>query len=59
MSFHPTTQKSNHFTSIGYFGSKHIWFGLYRWVTFHDTEVTFQNLTKSDLAVSKMAWRIE
>ena len=38
--FHPTTQKSKTFTSMGYFCPKYMRFELkkYRGVIFHDTE---------------------
>ena len=38
--FHPTTQKSENFTSMGYFCPKYMRFELkkYRGVIFHDTE---------------------
>ena len=40
VSFHPTTQKSEDFTLVGYFYPKYTRFELpeYRGVTFHDTE---------------------
>ena len=40
VNFHPTTQKSKNFTSMGYFGPKYMRFELekYRGVIFHDTE---------------------
>ena len=40
VNFHPTTQKSEHFTSIGSFCQKHITFELKKYigVIFHDTE---------------------
>ena len=45
--FHPTTQKSKNFTSIGYFNPKYMRFELkkYRRVIFHGTEV-MQNLNR-------------
>ena len=47
VNFHPTTQKSENFTSIGYFCPKYMRSELkkYRGVIFHDTEV-MQNLNK-------------
>ena len=47
VNFHLTTQKSENFTSIGYFCPKYMRFELkkYRGVIFHDTEV-MQNLNK-------------
>ena len=40
VNFHPTTQKSKNFTSMGYFCPKYMRFELkkYREVIFHDTE---------------------
>ena len=40
VNFHPTTQKSENFTSMGYFFPKYMGFELkkYRGVIFHDTE---------------------
>ena len=40
VNFHPTTQKSKNFTSMGYFYPKYIRFELkkYRGLIFHDTE---------------------
>ena len=40
VNFHPTTQKSKNFTSMGYFCPKYMRFELkkYRGVIFHDTE---------------------
>ena len=38
LNFHPTTQKSKNFTSMGYFCSKYMRFELYRGVISHDTE---------------------
>ena len=40
MNFHPTTQKSESFTSMGYFFPKYMGFEIkkYRGVIFHDTE---------------------
>ena len=40
VNFHPTTQKSEDFTLMGYFNPKYTRFELpeYRGVTFHDTE---------------------
>ena len=40
VNFHPITQKSASFTSMGYFCRKYMRFELkkYRGVTFHDTE---------------------
>ena len=47
VNFHLTTQKSENFTSIGYFCPKYMRFELKknRGVIFHDTEV-MQNLNK-------------
>ena len=47
VNFHLTTQKSENFTSIGYFRPKYMRFELkkYRGVIFHDTEL-MQNLNK-------------
>ena len=40
VNFHPTTQKSKNFSSMGYFFPKYMRVGLkkYRGVIFHDTE---------------------
>ena len=60
MNFHPTTQKSENFTSMGYFFPKYMGFELkkYRGVIFHDTEQWCKIWRNPDLVVSKMAWGI-
>ena len=60
VNFHPTTQKSKRFTSIGYFCPKYIRFQLkkYREVIFHDTKQWCKNWINLDLVVSKMGWGI-
>ena len=64
MIFHPTTQKSKNFTSMGYFCPKHMMFGLkkYRRVIFHDPEQWWKIWINRDLVVSwpeelgKLSW---
>ena len=60
VNFHPTTQKSKNFTSMGYFCPKYMRFELkkYRGVIFHDTEQWCKIWINPDLVVSKMAWGI-
>ena len=60
VNFHPTTQKSENFTSMGYFCPKYMRFELkkYRGVIFHDTEQWCKTWINPDLEVSKMAWGI-
>ena len=60
VNFHPTTQKSKNFTSMGYFCPKYMRFELkkYRGVIFHDTEQWCKIWINPDLVVSKMAWEI-
>ena len=60
VNFHPTTQKSKNFTSMGYFCPKYMRFELkkYRGVIFHDTEQWCKIWINLDLVVSKMAWGI-
>ena len=60
VNFHPTTQKSKSFTSMGYFCRKYIRFELkkYRGVIFHNTEQWCKNWINPDIVVSKMAWGI-
>ena len=57
VNFHPTTQKSKNFTSMGYFCPKYMRFELkkYRGVIFHDTEQWCKIRINPDLVVSKMA----
>ena len=57
VNFHPTTQKSKNFTSMGYFCPKYMRFELkkYRGVIFHDTEQWCKIWINPDLVVSKMA----
>ena len=49
--FHPTTQKSKSFTSMGYFCPKYIRFELQKYigVNFHDTEQWCKNWINPDL----------
>ena len=56
VNFHPTTQKSENFTSMGYFCPKYMRFELkkYRGVIFHDTEQWCKIWINPDLVVSKM-----
>ena len=58
VNFHPTTQKSENFTSMGYFCPKYMRFELkkYRGVIFHDTEQWCKIWINPDLVVSKIAW---
>ena len=60
VNFHPTTQKSKNFTSMGYFCPKYMGFELtkYRGVIFHDTEQWYKIWINPDLVVSKIAWGI-
>ena len=60
VNFHPTTQKSKNFTSMGYFCPKYMRFELkkYRGVIFHDTEQWCKIWINPDLVVSRMAWGI-
>ena len=60
VNFHPTTQKSESFSSVSYFCPKHIMFELkiYRGVIFHDTEQWCKIWVNPDLVVSKMTWGI-
>ena len=68
VNFHSTTQKSENFTSMGYFWGLffiylfiyffEVWAKKCRGVTFHDTEQWCKIWTDTDLAVSKMAWGI-
>ena len=58
VNFHPTTQKSKNFTSMGYFCPKYMRFELkkYRGVIFHDTEQWCKIWINLDLVVSKLTW---
>ena len=60
MSFYPTTQKSENFSSLGSFCPKYmkIWDKKYRGVIFHDTGQWCKIWINPDLVVSKMAWGI-
>ena len=60
MNFHPTTQKSKNFTSIGYFRPNYLRFELkrYRGVVFHETEQWCKICINPDHVVSKMTWGI-
>ena len=60
VNFHPTTQKSENFTLMGYFCPKYMRFELkkYRGVIFHDIEQWCKIWINPDLVVSKMAWGI-
>ena len=57
VNFPPTTQKSESFTSMGYFCPKYMRFELkkYRGVIFHDTEQWYKIWINSELVVLKMA----
>ena len=59
-SFHPTTQKSEHFFLMGSFCSKYTKPELqtYREVIFHDTEQWRKIWVSPDLVVSKISWGI-
>ena len=56
-SFHPTTEKSENFTSMGYFSPKYVRFELkkYRGVICYDIEQWRKNWLNPNLEVSKMA----
>ena len=60
VNFHPTTQKSKNFTSMGSFSPNYMSFELkkYRGVIFHDTEQWCKIWINPDLVVSKMPWGI-
>ena len=60
VNFHPTTQKSKNFISMGYFCPKYMRFELekYRGVIFHDTEQWCKIWINLDLVVLKLAWGI-
>ena len=60
VNFHPTTQKSKNFTSMGSFFPNYMSFELkkYRGVIFHDTEQWCKIWIDPDLVVSKMTWGI-
>ena len=60
VNFHPTTQKTKIFTSMGYLCVKNIRFELkkYRGVIFYSTEQWFKNWINLDLVVSKLGWGI-
>ena len=61
VNFHPTTQKSKNFTSMGYFCPKYMRFELkkYRGVIFHDTKQWCKIWINLHVVVSKMVWEIE
>ena len=61
VNFHPTTQKSENFTSMGYFCPKYIRFELkkYRGVIFHNTDQWCKIWKNPNLVVSKMTWGIK
>ena len=58
---HPTTQKSENFTSMGSFCPKYIRFELknYREVIFHGTGQWYKIWINPGLVISKMAWGIK
>ena len=60
VNFHPTTQMSRNFSSMGHFCPKYLRFELkqYRGVVFHDTEQWCTICINLDHVVSKMTWRI-
>ena len=60
VNFHPTTEKSEYFTSISFFCPKYISFELKKYigVNFHGTEQWCKIWINPDLAASKMTWRI-
>ena len=60
VSFDPTAQKLESFSSMRYFCSKYMRFELkkYRRVIFYDTGQLNKIWISPDLVVSKMAWRI-
>ena len=60
VNFHPTTQKFQNFTSMGYFCPKYLRFELKKYgrVIFHDAEQWCKVWINPDLAVSKTAWGI-
>ena len=57
VNFHPTTQKSKNFSSMGYFCPKYIRFGLrkFRGIIFHDAQQWCKIWLNPDLVVSNMA----
>ena len=60
VNFQPTTQKSENFTSMGYFCPKYMRLELkrYRGVVFHNTEQWCKIWINPDLVGSKVAWEI-
>ena len=58
VSFHPTTQKSENLTLMGYFSPKYMRFELKksRGIIFHDTAQWYKIWIKPGLVVSKIAW---
>ena len=60
VNFHPTTQKSENFTLMGYFCPKYMRFELknYRGAIFHDIEQECKISISPGLAVLKMTWEI-
>ena len=60
VNFHPSTQTSKNFTSMGYFCLKYVRFELkkYRGVVFHGSERWCKIWINLDLVVSIMAWGI-
>ena len=61
VNFHPTTEKSEDFTSMSCFCRKYIRFELrkYRGVIFQHTEQWWKICINPDLVVSKMVWETE
>ena len=60
VNFHPKTQKSKNFSSMGCFYPNYMRFELkkYREIIFHDTEQWCKIWINLDLMVSKMTWGI-
>ena len=60
LNFHPNTQTSKNFTSMGFFCPKYMRFKLkkYRGVIFYDTEQLCKTWINPHLVVLKMAWGI-
>ena len=60
VNFHPTTQKSKNFTSMGYFYPKYMRFELmkYRGFVFHDIERWCKICINPNHVVSKITWGI-
>ena len=60
LNFHPNTQTSKNFTSMGFFCPKYMRFKVkkYRGVIFYDTEQLCKTWINPHLVVLKMAWGI-